>query len=100
MTENNPAPAENLITSQEVADQLKSVLDPSKSIADASSEAETEMSAEDQQMILKQILGESQKRSALGYFKKPGKMVSPNAEKKRKAKNKQQRNSRKANRKK
>jgi hypothetical protein len=62
--------------------------------------AQTEMSAEEQQAILEQIIQDSKRRSSMGFFKKPGKMVSKNAEKKRKSKNKQAKASRKANRKK
>ena len=75
-------------------------INPDKSMEEAVKDAaQTEMSAEEQQAILKEIIQHS-KRSIMGGFKKPGKMISPNAAKNKKAKSKMQKKSRKVNRKK
>jgi len=101
--------------SKEVAEQVKGILpdankveggtlsdsiDPTKSLEEATQDAESEMSVEDQQAILKQILQQSKQKSTMGFLKKASKQKSLNAEKKRKSKNKAQKKSRKINRKK
>lgn len=75
-------------------------IDIEKPLEEATQDAKSEMSAEEQQAILKQIIQQAKQRSILGIHRKSGKMVSPNASKKRKAKSKMQKKSRKNNRKK
>ena len=106
-----PSPGEPLIVSQEFADKLKDALptevthatslDPSKSLVDSVKDAaQTELTVEEQKAIFKQIMAESKQKSASRFLTKPKKMISPNADKKKKAKSKMQKNSRKTNRKK
>jgi hypothetical protein len=74
-------------------------LETDKPLDEAAKDSKTEMSAEEQQALLKQII-QGTRRKAAGFFKTPGKAISKDAEKKRKAKNKQSKKSRRANRKK
>lgn len=124
MEENTtPAPGEQLIVSQEVADTLKPLilegivpkfpetsggriypkdnfLDAKKTVEESVKDAaQTELTVEEQKAIFKQIMDESKKKTTSKFFGKKKQMVSPNAAKKRKAKSKTQKNSRKANRK-
>ena len=104
------APGETLLVSQEFADKLKdalpteishSRLDPSKSLEESVQDsAQKELTVEEQKAIFKQIMDEAKHKSTARFLSKPKKMVSPNAEKKKKAKSKMQKNSRKTNRKK
>ena len=89
------------IYSEESFNKSIKSINPDKSMEEAVQEAAiNEMSAEEQQEILKQIIRES-KRSAMNGLKKSKKnMVSPNLLKNRKAKLKMQKKSRKINRKK
>lgn len=112
MEENTtPAPGEALLVSQDFADKLKDALpteithatslDPAKSLEDSISDAaQTELTLEEQKAIFKQIMAGAKQKSASRFLIKPKKMLSPNSDKKRKAKSKMQKNSRKTNRKK
>lgn len=73
-------------------------LETDKPVDEATKDSQTEMSAEEQQALLKQII-QGTKRKAAGFFKKPGKIEPKGAEKKKKARNKQAKKSRRANRK-
>lgn len=59
--------------------------------------ADEQLTPEEQQQILKQIIAESRSR-VLGQMKTKSKVVSPNAKKKKKAKAKMQKASRRKNR--
>ena len=78
---------------------LSDSIDPTKPIEEAAMDAQSEMSAEDQQKILKEIIRQT-KMKTMSRFSGAGKMISPEAAKKRKAKIKAQKRARKANRKK
>lgn len=74
-------------------------LDPNKPLDEATKESQRELTAEEQQAILQQIVRDSKQRSAMSLFKKPVNQKSVNADKKRKAKIKAAKKARKRNRK-
>lgn len=75
-------------------------LDVNKSIEEATHDAGSELSVEEQQEILKQIIQDSKQKSGASYFTKFVKQKSVNADKKKKAKKRMSNKTRKLNRKK
>ena len=83
---------------QETFDKEVAKFDLSKTVEEAVTESGSEMTAEEQAEILKQIISQS-KQNTLKLYKTPGKQVAKDAERKRKNKNRAAKKSRKLNRK-
>jgi len=73
-------------------------LDTSKPLDEATKDAESEMSVEEQQSILRDII-QGSKQKAAKFYKSPGQMIAKDADKKRKLKIKAAKKARKKNRK-